>query len=32
MKLTSKDDFDILAKRVENLEKELEKKAVLKKD
>ncbi len=31
MKLTSKDEFDILAKRVENLEKELEKKKVLKK-
>ena len=26
MKLTSKDEFDILTKRVENLEKELEKK------
>ena len=31
MKLTSKDEFDILTKRVENLEKELEKKKVLKK-
>ena len=31
MKLTSKDEFDILSKRVENLEKELEKKKVLKK-
>ena len=31
MKLTSKDDFDILSKRVENLEKKLEKKQVLKK-
>ncbi len=31
MKLTSKDDFDILTKRVENLEKELAKKTVLKK-
>ena len=31
MKLTSKDEFEILAKRVENLEKELEKKKVLKK-
>ena len=31
MKLTSKDEFDILAKRVENLEKEIEKKKVLKK-
>ena len=31
MKLTSKDEFDILAKRVENLEKELERKKVLKK-
>ena len=31
MKLTSKDEFDILAKRVENLQKELEKKKVLKK-
>ncbi len=31
MKLTSKDEFDILSKRVENLEKELEKKRVLKK-
>ena len=31
MKLTSQDEFDILAKRVENLEKELEKKKVLKK-
>ena len=31
MKLTSKDEFDILAKCVENLEKELEKKKVLKK-
>ena len=31
MKLTSKDEFDILAKRVENLEKELEKKKDLKK-
>ena len=31
MKLTSKDEFDILSKRVENLEKKLEKKQVLKK-
>ena len=31
MKLTSKDEFDILSKRVENLEKKLEKKEVLKK-
>ena len=31
MKLTSKDEFDILAKRVENLEKELEKKKGFKK-
>ena len=31
MKLTSKDEFDILSKRVENLEKRLEKKQVLKK-
>ena len=31
MKLTSKDEFDILSKRVENLEKKLEKKKVLKK-
>ena len=31
MKLTSKDDFDILSKRVENLEKKLEKKQALKK-
>ena len=31
MKLTSKDEFEILAKRVENLEKELEKKKVFKK-
>ena len=31
MKLTSKDEFDILAKRVENLEKELEKKKFVKK-
>ena len=31
MKLTSKDDFDILTKRVENLEKKLEKKQALKK-
>ena len=31
MKLTSKDEFDILSKRVENLEKRLEKKKVLKK-
>ena len=31
MKLTSKDEFDILSKRVENLEKKLEKKPVLKK-
>ena len=31
MKLTSKDDFDVLSKRVENLEKKLEKKQVLKK-
>ncbi len=31
MKLTSKDDFDILSKRVENLEKKLEKKQVSKK-
>ncbi len=30
MKLTSKDEFDILSKRVENLEKKLEKKQVLK--
>ena len=28
MKLTSKDEFDILSKRVENLEKKLEKKSV----
>tara|TARA_B100000579_G_scaffold7959_1_gene6022 strand:+ start:336 stop:584 length:249 start_codon:yes stop_codon:yes gene_type:complete len=31
MKLTSKDEFDILSKRVENLEKKLEKKQTLKK-
>jgi len=31
MKLTSKDEFDILSERVENLEKKLEKKKVLKK-
>ena len=31
MKLTSKDEFEILSKRVENLEKKLEKKQVLKK-
>ena len=31
MKLTSKDEFDILSKRVENIEKKLEKKQVLKK-
>ena len=31
MKLTSKDEFDIISKRVENLEKRLEKKQVLKK-
>ena len=31
MKLTSKDEFDILSKRVENLEKKLEKKQILKK-
>ena len=31
LKLTSKDEFDILSKRVENLEKKLEKKEVLKK-
>ena len=31
MKLTSKDEFDNLSKRVENLEKKLEKKKVLKK-
>ena len=31
MKLTSKDEFDILSKRVENLEKKLEKQEVLKK-
>ena len=31
MRLTSKDEFDILSKRVENLEKKLEKKEVLKK-
>ncbi len=31
VKLTGKDEFDILAKRVENLEKKLEKKQVLKK-
>ena len=31
MKLTSKDEFDVLSKRVENLEKRLEKKQVLKK-
>ena len=31
MKLTSKDEFDILNKRVENLERKLEKKQVLKK-
>ncbi len=31
MKVTSKDEIDILAKREENLEKELEKKKVLKK-
>ena len=31
MKLTSKDEFDILSRRVENLEKKLEKKQVLKK-
>ena len=31
MKLTSKDEFDILSERVENLEKKLEKKQVLKK-
>ena len=31
MKLTSKDEFDILSKRVENLEKKLEKKQVSKK-
>ena len=28
MKLTSKDEFDVLSKRVENLEKKLEKKQV----
>ena len=31
MRLTSKDEFEVLSKRVENLEKELEKKKVLKK-
>ena len=31
MKLTSKDEFDILSKRVENLEKKLEKKKFFKK-
>ena len=31
MKLTSKDEFEILSKRVENLEKKFEKKQVLKK-
>ena len=31
MKLTSKEEFEVLSKRVENLEKELEKKKVLKK-
>ena len=31
MKLTSKDEFDILSKRVENLEKNLEKRVLKKK-
>ena len=31
MKLTSKDEFDVLSKRVEILEKKLEKKQILKK-
>ena len=31
MKLTSKDEFDVLTERVENLEKKLEKKQVIKK-
>ena len=32
MKLTSKDEFDILSKRVENLEKNLEKRVLKKKN